>query len=632
MAKKDNVNIVGDKIKAVPKEPQEIGADIDNEFAIQLLDAVTTNQIDMSSIENFSNVSQTRESVFSLIDTMAEDDRVSAILETYTEDVIETNERGQIVWCESSDEKINKYINYLLDTLNVDKHAAEWVFSMIKYGDLYLKLFRKSDYEDDDNLEVLKKEGDRKLNESLDKEKEDLKEDVNIILHQEGDHYQPYVELVSNPGEMFELTKHGKTMAYIQAPTNIQSIFTNQEAYNYMFYKMKQKDINIYSASDFVHGCLTNNNASRAPEEVSIFINDDDYDAEKNTTTNTFKVRKGQSLLYNQFRTWRQLSLLENSVLLNRLTKSAIVRLLNIDIGDMSKEQAKIYVDRLKQMIEQKSAIQVGKSIQEYTNPGPIENTVYLPTHNGQGNVTAQVLGGDYDPKNLTDLEYFQNKFYGDMRVPKQFFNLTGDSAGFDAGKSLAIISSRYGKEIKQIQNTFIQMLTDLINLFLIDRGFMSYINNFRLRMQEPVTQEELDRRENMRNRMGVIQDVMSQVNDVVKDEVIKLKIVKALLSQTITDPEVITLLQEQIDNLEAKKQEKENKVEASSDEESNSEERNEERPEPFPIPTGGAGEEPAFGEESMETIEEPEESPTEGEASYLPSPDEMGIDLTGNI
>ena len=627
--KKDNTSIVGDKIKAVPQEPQEVGADVNNEFVNLFIDAAQNNTIDLSSIENFSNVSQTREQIYSLIDTMAQDDRVSAILETYTEDVVETNERGQVVWCESSDDKINDFVNYLLDVLNVDKHSYEWVFSFIKYGDLYLRLFRKSDYEDDEKL--FKEDSNSKtLNENkqnnLDAKKE-LKESINVILHQEGDHYQPYVEMVNNPGEMFELTKHGKTMAYIQAPTNVQSIFNNQEAYNFMYYKMKQKDINIYSATDFVHGCLANNNTSRAPEEVSIFTDDSDYDAEKSTVANTFKVRKGQSLLYNQFRTWRQLSLLENSVLLNRLTKSAIVRLLNIDIGDMSKDQAKIYVDRLKQMIEQKSSIQVGKSIQEYTNPGPIENTVYLPTHNGQGGVTATVLGADnYDPKSLTDLEYFQDKFYGNMRVPKQFFNLTGDSAGFDGGKSLAIISSRYGKEIKQIQNTFIQMLTDLINFFLIDRGYTSYINKFRLRMQAPITQEELDRRENMRNRMGVIQDVMAQVGDVVKDEIIKLKIVKALLSQTITDPEVISLLQEQIDALENKAPKKDDDNKKGDNDSQQSRSRPNENEPPM--------ETPSFGEPREEPeleLETPEESPTEGEESYLPSPDELGISLVDN-
>ena len=628
----DNTILVGKKVKAVPKEPQSVGADVDNEFISELLDAVQESKVDLQSIDNFSNVAQSREALYTLIDTMAEDDRVSAILETYTEDVTQTNENGQIVWCECDDSDISQHVNYLLDTLNVDKYAYEWVYNLIKYGDLYLQLFRDSDFaKDEEFVNSLKDERGNKLNESKeDESKEDLKEDVNVALHKENDHYRNYVEMVANPGEMFELTKHGKTMTYIQAPTNIQSQFTNQEAYSFMFYKMKQKDITIYSATDFVHACLSNNNSSRSPEEVSIFTSDEDYDSEKNTATNTFKVKRGQSLLYNQFRTWRQLSLLENSVLLNRLTKSAIVELINIDVGDMSKEQATLYVDRLKQKIEQKSAVQVGKSIQEYTNPGPIKNTIYVPSHGGQGAITATTLGGDYDPKSLTDLDYFQNKFYGNMRVPKQYFNLTDDSTGFNGGSALTIISSRYGKEVKNIQNLFIQCLTDLINYFLLDRGYTSYINKFKLRMQAPVTQEELDKKDAAQKQMGIVQDTMAQVNSLIKDEIIKLKVLKTLLSTTYSDPELINLIDEQIKQLEQEKEEKEkgkgdnNKKQKKSKEE--------------PLPPMTREETPLRNEPSLQEpeLEEPEEVegeevPTEDEGSYLPSPDELGVDLLGN-
>lgn len=46
-----------------------------------------------------------------------------------------------------------------------------------------------------------------------------LEEDVIVKLHSVNDHYTHYVEKVANPAEMFELTKFGKTMGYIQAPT-----------------------------------------------------------------------------------------------------------------------------------------------------------------------------------------------------------------------------------------------------------------------------------------------------------------------------------------------------------------------------------------------------------------------------
>ena len=39
----------------------------------------------------------------------------------------------------------------------------------------------------------------------------------------------------------------------------------------------------------------------------------------------------------------------------------------------------------IKQLIEQKSAINEGTSMEEYTNPGPMENNIYVPTYNGIG-------------------------------------------------------------------------------------------------------------------------------------------------------------------------------------------------------------------------------------------------------
>ena len=648
MADKDNT-LIGKKTEAIPTEHQEIGIDTNNELMDDIISNVEANSLDLSSFENFSNLSQSREQMYMLIDTMAEDDRVSAVLETYAEDVCETNEKGQIMWCESSDEEVGKYVNYLLDALNIDKHAYEWVYSLVKYGDAYLQLFRKDDEEDEifSNLEERSKLNEKfeKPNElNLDETLEDdttleniettkpsttLNEDVNIVVSRDDNPYELYLELKENPCTMYELTKKGKTMGYIEAETAVLGAVDNQtnqfRAANYRFNK---QDVNIYNATDFVHGALYNNNSMRCPETVCITTTKDD----KSETTSTYKVKRGQSLLYNQFKTWRQMSLLENSVLLSRITKSSILRLINLNTLDMPKDKAREFVSRLKNAIEQKSAIEKGKSIQEYTNPGPIANTVIVPVKGEQGRITIETLGNDYDPKNLTDLDFFVDKFYGSMRVPKQFFNLTGDSAGFDGGKSLSIISSRYGKEIKQIQNIFVQMITDAINLILINRGYERYINRFKLKMQAPVTSEELDRRENVRNSMGIISDVMNQVDGVVTDEILKLKIVKALLSSVLSDPEVVGLLQEQIDKLEA-----DNTPKDDDDKDKKNKEEETERPRPSFIDRGPSTSEPRELQPELpseETTEEEPglEQPEEGEDTNLPSPSELDIDMTSNL
>ena len=127
----------------------------------------------------------------------------------------------------------------------------------------------------------------------------------------------------------------------------------------------------------------------------------------------------------------------------------------------------------------------------------------------------------------------------------------TEDNTGFNGGTSLALISSQYAKTIKRIQNAFIQAITDAVNLILLDRGLTKYINAFTIKMQSPTTQEEKDRKENLSNTINTISNIMSLLTDV-ENPITKLNILKSLLSSAITDVDVITALQDEIDKLEA--------------------------------------------------------------------------------
>ena len=1065
-----NKDLLGKEAQAIPVPEKEIGIDVNDEFANLILNAATNSLLDINSIDGLSNVAQTREMLYTLIDTMGNDDTIAAVLETYAEDVVDTNDDGRVVWCESDDADIAKYINLLLDELNVDKNMYKWVYALVKYGDLYLKLFRQDEYGEDVLFETDKEEKkDRRLNESKETDdietKEKLEESVKFHINTNNDPYATYVEAVANPGEMFELTRFGKTMGYIQAPVTVQQVVNQDSMLNqYINYKMKKKDVDVYGAQDFVHAALRDD-VERAPEEIDIFNTDEDYDA--GVHGGKYRVRRGQSLLASSFKVWRELTLLENSMLMNRLTRSAIVRILSMDVGEMPQNKVRDVLGRLKSLLEQKTAYKKDGGISEYTNPGPMENIILLPSHGTQGVVNSQTLGGDVNVKDIVDVDHFQDKLFGSLRVPKQYFCLhpdtelplldgtyptikemydnkdnyigkgilscnedgelvptkitdimltrkdasfvkitldngeslivtpdhrimlrdgsykeaqdleegqslmpyyekinnkgrklvldnksgkyqlqyrlvaeekfddipkgnqihhidsnklnddfdnlesltlqehyakhekmlhrmnnvnnrkkphgnigkfsvtdgltnmwlnegdaipegfhkgqtckyseeglenlskkvsesrkgstpwnkgltaetseilknlsakvsetrkqrfaegkydeatnrqrlaaskwssehreflsessrsqhsperwklertlrcpvcgkvfrknlneeeynnylnkdkfyycsqdcykicdgrgklsnsykylkdldfnyssyeekrgkdchlfksdnllniiekydllnyvpecnhrvikveklniiadaydievessnhnfpvksgifvhnclTDDSTGFNGGTSLTIISSRYGKSIKRIQNTMCNMITDLVNLFLINRGLDNHVNNFTIKMQPPITQEELDRRENMRNRMGVNNDIMSQVSTYVKDDLINAKILKSLLSNTVSDPEVINLIQEYIDELEAKKEENP-KEETDNENETpiTSEEPFGEEP-PRPTPMERGLEEPEFGGE-----EPSEEMPEEGEESYLPSFDEMGI------
>jgi hypothetical protein len=159
-----------------------------------------------------------------------------------------------------------------------------------------------------------------------------------------------------------------------------------------------------------------------------------------------------------------------------------------------------------------------------------MENNIYFATHGGQGNITIEAVGGDVDVKNLADLDFWNNKFYSAYGVPKQYYGWTDDAAGFNGGTSLAILSSEFSKAVKRVQNALIQMLTDAINLFLLNRGCKSYLNNFTLKMKAPVTQEEVDYRTEFTNKINAISSLQGLFTDV-EDKGRRLRILKTLIA-----------------------------------------------------------------------------------------------------
>lgn len=611
-----NDNFYNKKITPVPAPQEEVGIDLENTVLQNIIDTIETSKFDINALNSFTQVSRNRNEIYNAIDFMAQDTTLASVLETYTEDATDSNDNGNIVWCESDDAEAGKFVTYLLNALNIDKNIFRWAHCLCTYGDVYLRLYRESEYDD-----LL---FDKQTREDLKANRQSLTEDIIIKAYKKSDNYIHYLEMAPNPAQLFELTRFGKTAAYVK--TDVLPTQQNGNATTGNFgtsntflnkYSFNKNDVELYQPTEWVHGCLDNSN-SRIQEEVELFITED--------KSLTYAVKSGESLLMDVYKIWRQLMLLENSVLLNRVTQSSIVRVIGVEIGDMPKDSVSPHLLNIKQLIEQKAAFDVGKSMNEYNNPGPIVNNIYIPTRNGQGVITTQQIGGDVNVGDLVDLDWYNRRMFSGLRVPQQYFGFTDDAAGFSGGQSLSIISSRYAKMIKRIQNVLIQMITDAINLILIDTGNEAYINKFQIRMQAPTTQEEVDRRDNLSNKVGLIRDIMDTLADI-ENSTTKLKILKSLLGNTITDPEVITLIQEEIDNLEAAVEEIE---ETPNEDDMADADLDALFPEDEPMDFSGGGSSNNTSFDDFETFEDtpseeiPSEEPLEDDT--LPSPADLDI------
>lgn len=482
---------------------------------------------EVSQLNVFRTIAEDRETQYNSYDEMTTDSAISAALEIYADDATAYDEKGRIIWVESEDNDIAKAGNRLLDILQIPERAWKHIHQACKYGDYYLKIYRRGELDDEDQLfqDSGIKSNIVKVVNDVRKESEN---DKGVVPP-----YEEYVEDVEDPATVFDLTKRGKTAGFIEVSRDqrTQTLLTSSSNIigNQVF---SLKDVNVYRPDRIIH-IAVGETLTRNPETVTLDFGND--------TSTTYKVNRGKSILYDVYPIQRELQLLEDSLLLNRLTRSSLIRLLEIEVGDMPKKEVNDYLRRIKQLIEQH--VSMDKDTGQYKSfnaPGPIDNVIYIPVKNGKGHIDINNLGGDVNVRDIADVDYFNNKRAGALKIPRAYLGDDMDGSGLANGGSLVQLSIRYARTIKRIQTAYIKAITTMLNLFFIDKK-LDYVNKFEVRMASPSTQEDLDRNELIKGNIELIDSIMGLLESF--DGGTQKEILQGLVADVLKMPEIAEIL-----------------------------------------------------------------------------------------
>ena len=478
----------------------------------QINDVDAGNLIDSEAISKFRTLSSDRNEKYAAYEDMLKDATTAAAIEMYADDATQYDPKtGKIIWAESADPNIAKAANRLIDVLQLNEKAWQYCYALCTYGDIYLRIYRKGDNADYEDL---------------------LNTQPGIIRTKVQDLTRPmeeYVEYVEDPATIYDLQLKGKTCGFVRIKTNVT---TTQNSYIHNGMNLNQvnvENIDFYDRRSFVHISLSES-INRNPEYLAV------NDTNKGKTT-VYKVKSGKSILEDAYEASQTVKLLEDSMLLSRLTKAPLVRLLQVEVGDTPKPEVEGLLRRIKNMIEQKIAMNTNSGeARSYNSPGPMENVVYIPVKNGKGAITVNTLGGDINVKDIADIDYFNNKKLSALKTPKQFLNYDSPE-GLGNGTSLTRVSSRYAHTVMRVQNALISGVTTLLNLYFLDKN-LEYINKFDIKMVSPSTIEDIERDEQMSNRINQVGDIMQLISEVVTDKG-KLETLESLLSTYLNLSEV---------------------------------------------------------------------------------------------
>lgn len=473
----------------------------------------TIDILNMNEINEFRLLKTERGERYNSFDLMGQDSRVASILNMYADDCTQYNQSGKVIWAESSNPDVAEFANRLIDNLQLNKYAWTHIYSLCKYGDLYLELFYDDELKDSNRLKI-----------------------DNNYKRERGAALTETVQMVKNPASMFDLVKRGKTEMYIKINSVDDNSTVASQKLNSQKYNLSKEDI-VYPADKFIHIAI-NDAYNRFPNKYVLTNSETNEEVE-------YDVKEGNSILANVFKVWSELNLLEDSVLLNRLSKSAIIRLIQIEVGNTDDDEVQNILKTLRDKISRSRYMDKSSgTYKNQVNPGPLENIIYHATHQGNGAITHSTIGGDVDVKALADIDLFLEKFAQGFPIPVAYVRQKNDDGGgLSAGTSLTKFDARYGRTLKRYQTAYMSGITDLINVFAYKRGLSKYINDFNIKMVSPSAVEDNERDEKLRAHTDIIRDLMNVIDTENYTDDTKKKVLNYLIQSMLQDNELNDIL-----------------------------------------------------------------------------------------
>ena len=109
---------------------------------------------------------------------------------------------------------------------------------------------------------------------------------------------------------------------------------------------------------------------------------------------------------------------------------------------------------------------------------------------------------------------------------------------GSNSGETLTRLDIRYGRTIKRLQTCVVRGITDLVNLFLLHSGKAADVNKFEIRVVTPTTTDDLDRDEQLQNKLTMVDSIMTTC-DLIDDRIDKAGLLVYLLKNYVNDSRV---------------------------------------------------------------------------------------------
>ena len=246
--------------------------------------------------------------------------------------------------------------------------------------------------------------------------------------------------------------------------------------------------------------------------------------------------------LHKALKTANQLSMMEDALVIYRISRAPERRIFYIDVGNLPKAKAEQYLAETMNKYRNKLIYNAdtGEIKDDRKHMSMLED-FWLPRREGGRGTEITTLPGGQNLSEIDDIEYFKKKLYQSLNVPSS--RMEADN-GFNMGRSSEISRDelKFNKFTNRLQKKFARTFTDILRTQVILKEIVSQeeFDKFKDFIQYDFTADnhftELKEQEIFKERLDALQGASEYVGQYFSHEYVR----KYILRQTEEDIELL--------------------------------------------------------------------------------------------
>jgi|TARA_R110000851_G_scaffold139630_1_gene276771 hypothetical protein len=216
----------------------------------------------------------------------------------------------------------------------------------------------------------------------------------------------------------------------------------------------------------------------------------------------------GKSMVEPARKTWKQLTMMEDAMMIHRIMRAPEKRIFKIDVGNIPPNEVDTYMQAI--IDKMKKVPYVDQTTGEYNLKFNMQNMMedfYLPTRGGESGTGIESVSG-LDFNAIDDIEYLRNKMMSALRVPKAFL---GYDEQVEGKATLAAEDIRFARTIERLQRIAVSELTKIAIVHLYTQGFKDEdLVDFELSLTTPSTVYEQEKIAIWQEKIRLATDIQS--------------------------------------------------------------------------------------------------------------------------